>query len=69
MSSSNIRIGDDHDSLAVKLGYYLEELILRKLNTKPIITIGLSGGSMIDLLASMLPRLQLLWARLRLFFC
>jgi 6-phosphogluconolactonase len=68
MSSSNIHIGTDHDSLAGKLGYYLEDLILQKLNGKPIITIGLSGGSMIDLLASMLPRLQLPWARLRFFF-
>ncbi len=68
MSSSNIHIGDDNDVLAEKLGYHLEELILQKLHRKQIITIGLSGGSMIDLLASMLPRLQLPWARLRFFF-
>jgi 6-phosphogluconolactonase len=68
MSSSNIHIGIDHDLLAGKLGYYLEDLILQKLNGKSMITIGLSGGSMINLLASMLPRLQLPWARLRFFF-
>ncbi|CAF1046640.1 unnamed protein product [Rotaria sordida] len=68
MSSSNVHIGDDNDSLAEMLGYRLEELILLKLNKKQIITIGLSGGSLIDLLASMLPRLQLPWARLRFFF-
>ncbi len=68
MPSSNIHISNDKDSLAEKLGYRLEELILQKLNRKQIITIGLSGGSLIDLLASMLPRLQLPWARLRFFF-
>ena len=68
MSSSNIHIADDNNFLAEKLGYRLEELILQKLNTKKTITIGLSGGSLIDLLASMLPRLQLPWTRLRFFF-
>ncbi|CAF2667759.1 unnamed protein product [Rotaria sp. Silwood2] len=68
MSSSNIHIADDNNSLAEMLGYRLEELILLKLNKKKIITIGLSGGSLIDLLQSILPRLQLPWARLRFFF-
>lgn len=66
--SSNIYIGDNNDLLADKLGYYIEDIILQKLKTKKIITIGLSGGSMIDLLASILPRLQYPWAYLRCFF-
>lgn len=68
MSSPTVHVADDNDSLAEMLGSRLEELILHKLNKKQMITIGLSSGSLIDLLASMLPRLQLPWARLRFFF-
>ena len=56
-SSSNVHVADDNGSLAEMLGYRLEELILHELNSKERITIGLSGGSLIDLFASMLPRL------------
>jgi len=68
MSSPNVNIVDDNESLSDKIGYRLEELILQLMNTKQIITIGLSGGSLIDLLTSIVPRLQLPWARLRFFF-
>ncbi|CAF3260141.1 unnamed protein product [Rotaria socialis] len=61
MSSAHMHVTDDNDSLAEMLGYLLEQLILHKLNKNQIITIGLSGGSLVDLLASMLPRLQLPW--------
>ncbi|CAF5217171.1 unnamed protein product [Rotaria magnacalcarata] len=38
------------------------------MSTKEIITIGLSGGSLIDILASIVPHLQLPWSRIRFFF-
>ncbi|CAF1446822.1 unnamed protein product [Rotaria magnacalcarata] len=50
------------------LSYLLVRLILNKLSKSQIITIGLSGGSLVDLHASMLPRLRLPWARLKFFF-
>ncbi|CAF3420461.1 unnamed protein product [Rotaria socialis] len=52
MSSAHMHVTDDNDSLAEMLGYLLEQLILHKLNKNQIITIGLSGGSLVDLLAS-----------------
>jgi 6-phosphogluconolactonase len=68
MSLSNVNIIDDNELLAEKVGYRLEEIVLELMNTKQLITIGLSGGSLIDLLASIVPRLQFPWARLRFFF-
>ncbi|UJR29392.1 hypothetical protein I4U23_010604 [Adineta vaga] len=68
MSSSNINILDDNEILSEKFGYQLEEIVLKLINEKQLITIGLSGGSIIELLPSILPRLQLPWAHLRFFF-
>ncbi|CAF1126203.1 unnamed protein product [Adineta steineri] len=68
MSTPNLNIVDDNEMLSEKLGYQLEEIILELVNKKQIVTIGLSGGSLIDLLASSVPRLQFPWARLRFFF-
>ncbi|CAF4961126.1 unnamed protein product, partial [Rotaria socialis] len=58
MSSSNINILDNNKLISEKVGYHLEEIILQIMNTKEIITIGLSGGSLIDMLASIVPHLQ-----------
>ncbi len=66
--SSNVNIIDDDEILSEKLGYDLEEIILQLMKTQQIITIGLSGGSLIDILASIVPRLQFPWARIRFFF-
>ena len=68
MSSSNITIVDDNKLLSEKLGYHLEELSLHMIKTKQLITIGLSGGSLIDLLTSIVPRLELPWSALRFIF-
>jgi 6-phosphogluconolactonase len=68
MSSSNVNIIDDNELLAEKVGYRLEEIVFELMNRKQLITIGLSGGSLIDLLSSIVPRLQFPWARLRFFF-
>jgi len=63
-----VNIIDDNELLAEKVGYRLEEIVFELMNTKQLITIGLSGGSLIDLLSSIVPRLQFPWARLRFFF-
>jgi 6-phosphogluconolactonase len=68
MSSSNVNIINDDELLSEKVGYRLEEIVLQLMNTQQIITIGLSGGSLIDLLSSIVPRLQFPWARIRFFF-
>ncbi|UJR29406.1 hypothetical protein I4U23_010618 [Adineta vaga] len=67
-SLSNINIIDDNEILSEKLGYQLEEIVLKLIKEKQLITIGLSGGSLIDILVTILPRLQLPWAHLRFFF-
>jgi 6-phosphogluconolactonase len=68
MSLSNVHIIDQNDHLAEKFGFYLEEIVQDLISKKSLITIGLSGGSLIDILASILPRLQFPWARIRFFF-
>lgn len=68
MSLSNVHIIDQNDLLAERLGFYLEEIVQELMKKKSLITIGLSGGSLIDTLASIVPRLQFPWARIRLFF-
>lgn len=68
MSTSGVNVFDDNKILTEKLGYYLEDIILKDMNTKDIITIGLSGGSLIDILSSIVPRLQFPWSRVRFFF-
>lgn len=68
MSTSGVNVFDDNKTLTEKLGYYLEDIILKDMNTKDIITIGLSGGSLIDILSSIVPRLQFPWSRVRFFF-
>ncbi|CAF0968152.1 unnamed protein product [Rotaria sordida] len=68
MSSSNVNICDDNKLLSEKVGYYLEEIVLKMMNEKQLITIGLSGGSLIDLLVSIVPYLQFPWSRIRFFF-
>ncbi|CAF0869706.1 unnamed protein product [Rotaria sp. Silwood1] len=68
MSSSNVNIYDDNKLLSEKVGYDVEEIVLKLMNEKQIITIGLSGGSLIDLLASIVPHLQFPWSRIRFFF-
>lgn len=68
MSLTNVYITKDDEILSEKFGYRLEEIILDLMNKQQLITIGLSGGSLIDILQSIVPRLQLPWARLRFFF-
>ena len=48
MSSSNVHIISDDESLSEKVGYRLEEIVLQLMNKQQIISIGLSGGSLID---------------------
>ena len=68
MSLSNVNIANSDELLSEKVGYRLEEIVLQLMNTQQIITIGLSGGSLIDLLSSIVPRLQFPWSRIRFFF-
>lgn len=68
MSLSNVHVINDDEILAEKVGYRIEEIVLQLMSKQQIITIGLSGGSLIDTLTSILPRLQLPWGRLRFFF-
>ena len=68
MSLPNVHVINDDEILAEKVGYRIEEIVLQLMSKQQIITIGLSGGSLIDTLTSILPRLQLPWARLRFFF-
>jgi 6-phosphogluconolactonase/glucosamine-6-phosphate isomerase/deaminase len=58
----------DDKALSEQVGHRLEDIVLQLMNDQQIITIGLSGGSLIDLLASIVPRLQLPRTRLRFFF-
>ena len=67
-SSSSKVIVEDDPLLAEKVGLRLEELVLDLISRQELVSIGLSGGSMIDSLASIVPRLQLPWSRLRFFF-
>jgi len=76
---SNIHIYDDQASLADGLGKKLEHIIeqliphLSSSTTTTAdhkyVTIGLSGGSLIQILESALPMLPLQWPKLRFFFC
>jgi len=68
MSQTNVFVTNDDEILSDKFGYRLEEIVLDLMTKQQTITIGLSGGSLIDILVSILPRLQLPWARLRFFF-
>ena len=67
-SSKVVVVVEDEQLLAEKVGVRLEELVLDLISRQEFVSIGLSGGSMIDSLASIVPRLQLPWSRLRFFF-